>query len=112
MRASKVGIFFGDIQQSPRYNKAISMKILEYMTQATPVIINKLDMLGEFVTKSQGGWIIDYDSQELYQLLQKILQDETLLNETGGKGYEYVCQNCLWESQETELYRAIFPPPL
>ena len=107
MRQSKVGIFMGDIALSPRYNKAVNMKIFEYMTQAIPVIINRLDMLSELVIKSEAGWIIDFDDEELYRLLKTIKDNDNLLTERGVNGFNFLLQNELWENQEPTLYEAI-----
>jgi glycosyltransferase involved in cell wall biosynthesis len=108
IRKSKIGIFMGDITTTPRYNKAISMKVLEYMTQSVSVIINKVDMLSELVNKADSGWIIDYDSKELYQLLKTTLKNDAILNEKGRNGYEYLLKNMVWENQEFELFKAVF----
>ena len=108
MSSAKVGLFFGDIENSPRYDKSISMKVLEYFSQKIPVIINKLDVLGDFVEKSKGGWIVEYDSLSLYILLSDILEDKRLLSNKGNYGYNYVYLNALWENQEEELFKAVF----
>jgi glycosyltransferase involved in cell wall biosynthesis len=105
---SKVGIFMGDVTLSPRYNKGQNMKLLEYLSQKVPVIVNKLAMSGEFVERSQSGWVIDYNSRALFVLLCEILQDEALLRTKGEQGYEYVRDNLLWEYQEAALYEAVF----
>ena len=138
IKLSKIGIFVGDKILSPRYNKAISMKILEFLSQNVPVIVNDLDMLKEFVEKSQGGWVIGNvkckmknetrrgdvpiaskngtwghvpyrcESHELYNLLNEVLNDERLLNEKGKKGFEFLKGNMFWEMQERALYEAVF----
>ena len=107
IRLSKAGIFMGDKTLRPRYNKAISMKILEFLSQTVPVIVNKLDMLEEFIDKSQAGWVIDFDSKELYGLLSKVLVDEKLLHEKGKNGYEFLKKNMIWENQEQDLYKGV-----
>ena len=108
MKSARIGVFFGDTNSSPRYDKSISMKILEYLSQKMPIVVNKLGMLGDFVALSQGGWIIDYDSHTLFLLLSEILQNEALLLEKATKGYDYVSQNAVWENQEETLYKAVF----
>lgn len=108
IQASKTGIFMGDIQACPRYNQSISMKIFEYMSQCIPVIINKLEMLSDLVNKSDSGWIINYDSQELYNLLTNIIPDKELLDKKAISGYRYMLNNLLWEHQEKELFNAVF----
>jgi len=108
IRKAKLGIFLGDLKLAARYNQSISMKVFEYFTQKTPVIINQLEMLGEMVKISQGGWIIEYDSQELFLLLRSILGDEQLLRLKGEQGFNYTIKNYVWEKQESILYAAIF----
>ena len=108
IKNSKIGIFMGDKKLSPRYNKAISMKILEFLSQTVPVVVNKLDMLEDFIDKSQGGWVVGFDNQELYDLLCKVLNDEQLLKKKGQNGYEYLKENMVWENQECELYKGVF----
>ena len=105
---AKIGLFFADIEKSPRYDKAVNMKIFEYFSQGIPVIISDLTMLSDYVIKSEAGWIVKYDSYELYNLLQDILHDDNLLKQKGLKGYEYVQNNHLWEHVELLLYKAVF----
>ena len=99
------------------------MKILEFLSQNVPVIVNDLDMLKEFVEKSQGGWVIGNrslclceersnpdsgcESRELYDLLNAVLNDESLLTAKGKKGYEFLKANMFWEMQEQALYEAV-----
>jgi hypothetical protein len=108
IRLSKIGVFMGDKALSPRYNKGLNMKVLEFMSQMVPVVVSRLDMVGEFVEKSQGGWVIDYDSEMLYGLLCEVLSDEALLNEKGRNGFEYLKANMVWEKQERDLYDGVF----
>jgi glycosyltransferase involved in cell wall biosynthesis len=107
IRKSKIGIFFADINQSPRYNKAINMKIFEYMSQSVPVVVNQLDILSDFVIKSDGGWVTK-NITDLYDLLIKVLNDDSMLIKKGESGYKYILENHLWENQEQTLYKAIF----
>ena len=105
---TKLGIFFADIKASPRYDRAIAVKIFDYMTQSIPVVINKLTMLSDLINKAQNGWIIDYNSKDLYRFLCIILENESLLNEKGKNGYEYAIKNLSWENQEADLFNAVF----
>jgi len=108
MQLARVGLFLGDIKASPRYDKSISMKILEYFSQGIPVIINNLSVLSDFVLESRGGWVINYKSSDLYKLLTEIIGNEVLLKEKALNGYCYVYENAIWESQEKILYEAMF----
>ena len=108
IKKAKIGVFLGDTSLSNRYEKTIHMKIIEYLSQSKPVIINKLAMLSNLVNDSQGGWIIEYDSKELYDLSINILKDDILLREKGKKGFDFITNNFVWENQEETLYKAVF----
>ena len=108
IKLSKIGVFMGDKDLSPRYNKGLNMKVLEFLSQMVPVVVSRLDMVGEFVDKSQGGWVINYDSEVLYGLLCEVLSDEMLLNERGRNGFEYLKENMVWENQEGDMYEGVF----
>jgi hypothetical protein len=107
IKASKIGIFFADVDKSPRYDKAISVKIFDYMTQSVPVLINDLQMLSELVNDAQCGWIVDFDSESLFAQLYDIINDDALLSQKGQNGYLYAKGKLIWENQESELYKAI-----
>jgi len=106
IRQCRVGVFCADTTVSPRYHKGINIKIFDYMTQALPIVINKLDMLSDYITKAQCGWIVPYDSQQIYQILCEILADEDLLLQRGSNGLHYLTQHNIWEMQEPALYEA------
>jgi hypothetical protein len=108
MQKAKVGLFMGDITKSPRYDKSISMKILEYYSQGIPVVINELKLLGDFVNKSNGGWIIYYSECDLFILLKDILNNDNLLKEKALNGYNFVKKNAVWENVERWFYKAVF----
>ena len=108
IKASKIGVYMGDGKANKRYHKTINMKVYEYFSQSLPVIVNKLEMLSEIVNTTQAGWIIDYNSSQLYELLLQILHDDELLSQKGKLGYEYALKNLIWENQEPDLYRAVF----
>ena len=108
IRKSKLGIFFADTATSPRYDKAIAVKIFDYITQSIPVVINKLTMLSKLVNTAKNGWIIDFSSEELYRFLCIILENDHLLYEKGKNGFDYGSKYFIWENQEPDLYEAVF----
>jgi len=105
---AKVGVFFADVSRSPRYHQGINVKIFDYLTQAVPVVINDLSMLAGYIKEAQCGWIVPYDSQQVYHLLSEILSDESVLRQKGENGHQYLLQHNIWEVQEDELYDAVF----
>jgi len=105
---AKVGLFFADTATSPRYHKGINIKVFDYLTQRIPVIINNLSLLADYVTEAQCGWIIEYNSEELYKCLCDVINTEPLLTQKGDNGYQYLVKHNIWEKQEPDLLRAVF----
>ncbi|MCL1827189.1 MAG: glycosyltransferase, partial [Candidatus Cloacimonetes bacterium] len=106
MQHSKIGLFLGDVEHSPRYDKSISMKVLEYFCQGIPAVVNDLDVLGKFVTEAKGGWIVKYSAQALYDVLVEAFENPILIKEKAKNGYDYCQKYAVWENQENELYKA------
>ena len=108
IRQSKIGIFMGDINKRPRLDKTLNMKVLEYISQGVPVIVNESTVLKDFVNQSKCGWIIPYSSKELFYLLKRIINNEFDLDIIGAKARDYIYKKYTWENQEESLYEAIF----
>jgi hypothetical protein len=106
--SAKVGIFFGDGEQSPRYHNAIPVKIYDFMSQSVPVIVNRLDMVSRFVEAANCGWVLDYDHQALYDFLSSMLSATDEMEKRGKAGWEYIHSYLSWEKQERDLFLAVF----
>jgi len=105
---AKVGLFFADTATSPRYNRGLNVKIFDYLTQKVPTIINNLNMLADYVMQADCGWVVGFNSEDLYKCLCEVITNETLLTQKGKNGYQYLINHNIWENQEPVLYKAIF----
>ncbi|MCR4942156.1 MAG: glycosyltransferase [Campylobacter sp.] len=59
---------------------AMPVKLFEYIGKEKPIIASNGTMTGEFVSKNDIGWSIDYDISNLENLLIQINQDKNQIN--------------------------------
>lgn len=63
----------------PYMSKALSLKIFEYMSWGLPMIAARDTLAGEFIEEHGLGWVIDYDQQELQDLMRTLASNPQLV---------------------------------
>lgn len=66
----------------------LPVSLVEYMAMGLPVIVNDYSELGDFVRKTQSGYVI-HDPSELNPLLERIL-DKKDFSEISGRNREWI----------------------
>lgn len=72
-KASLFSLFF---EKSEYRNFAIPIKLFEYIENKKPIISVEGTSAGDFVYKNQIGWTIDYNVDDLKELLKQIYDNE------------------------------------
>lgn len=72
--------------KSDEYRKmAMPYKAFEYLGHEIPVIATKGTAIGHFTRQNQNGWVVSYDENEIRDLLNKIINDPTMLDQKKEK---------------------------
>lgn len=72
---------------------AVPIKLLEYTSYVTPVIVSEGTEAGSFVKRFQNGFCITYNISEITSLLEHIYQEQWLLLERHKKAVECLEEN-------------------
>lgn len=103
MRSSLVGLI--PLQPNEKYNRALPIKLLEYMACGLPVISARLSVMGRYVNDCGGGVL--YDStrpEELARCVLELLADPERRREMGENGLRAVREHWNWHRMEGVLF--------
>lgn len=81
---------------------AVPIKLLEYTSNVTPVIVTKGTEAGDFVEKFQNGFCINYKRKELDALFEYIYQNQEILLEKHEKALKAL-ENNTWEKRAEQI---------
>ena len=82
-----------DVTLSLRDTDGAACTVLESMSCATPVITGKIPSMTEWIDSGKNGFLIDHTSSaELSSVLNRLLEDRTLLDSLGASARETAVQ--------------------
>ena len=104
MRASLIGLV--PLLPNPKYDRALPIKLLEYMACGLPVVAADLPLQARYVRECAGGRI--YDSRrpdELARAILELLRDPAQRQQMGANGLRAVRERWNWDQMERELFQ-------
>lgn len=82
-------------------------KVISYMSLKIPVLalINKHNDYGQILEEKAraGYWAVASDKERVYELFDRLYNDETLRKEMGENGYKFYCENLTTEKVFAEM---------
>lgn len=99
---SKIGLSVLD-PDVKRYQYAIPLKLLEYLSFGLPVICNNFKILQPIVVDRKCGLCINYDKTELKKAIMTLLVNSDLYNEMSENAVKSVKAIYNWEIEEVKL---------
>ncbi len=94
-----------------RYQKAIPLKLIEYLQQGLPVIGNDFPILQELLRKSFVGKFINYTTKDLMQTMQDLLEmDLNAYQKMSATAKDIVRNELNWEKEEKKLHEILHNP--
>lgn len=102
MKTCLVGLV--PLTQNPKYNKALPIKLLEYMACGLPVIASNLPLVAQYINTSNSGLLYDAsNTDELAHCILQLLADPELRTRMGTNGKMFVMNKWNWNIMETLL---------
>ncbi|MBF0226409.1 MAG: glycosyltransferase family 4 protein [Desulfobacterales bacterium] len=80
------------------WNFAMPIKLFEYMSYKKPIIASNKTAAGDFVKENNVGWVINYDKEELINLL-KMLKLERDIISNKAENIDRILLNNTWKSR-------------
>lgn len=102
LKISKAGICLLN-PSTPRYKKAVPLKLLEYMSYGLPVIANDFPMVKEIVEGSGAGVCIDYSAQKLAETIKSFIFFEDFEKKMSHNAFFGVIYNRSWDFEKKKL---------
>lgn len=103
MHASLIGLV--PLLPNPKYDRALPIKLLEYMACGLPVVAARLPLVERYVRECDGGAV--YDStrpEELARCILELLADSDRCRRMGENGLRAVCERWNWGRMEAVLF--------
>ena len=103
MKTSLIGLI--PLQPNEKYNRALPIKLLEYMACGLPVLAARLPLMARYVNDCGGGLL--YDStrpEELARCVFELLADPERRRRMGENGLRAVRGRWNWEEMEKVLF--------
>jgi len=95
------------------------LKVYEYLACGRPVVASKINGITELLAQSRGGIaVMPENSHELGEAILYLLRDDSLREEMGSSGCNYVTANHTWVKVGTDVAGVLagraegVPPPL
>lgn len=88
------------------YQKAIPVKLLEYMAAGLPVIGSRFGYIEEIISKNQCGLLIEPgDPESLSQSICALLENPEITLNYGQNGWDAFQREYTWEKEQSKLLR-------
>jgi glycosyltransferase involved in cell wall biosynthesis len=117
-------IFLGDVNENvlpiiyncadvfafPSIQEGQGIALLEAQATAKPVVAFNVGGISEALLDKETGLLIKPDSHELADAILKLLDNESLRENMGRKGREFVCNNLSWDicaQRMLQIYREL-----
>jgi len=97
---SDIAIYF--IKPNELWNFAMGLKLFEYIAYKKPIIAVKGTAVGEFVETNNIGWVIEYKKQVLEELISKIKNNPSFIQEK-IKNIEKIIPYNTWNARAKQV---------
>ena len=81
---------------------SMPIKLFEYLSHVTPIIATKGSCGGDFVKNNNIGWVLDYESNDLENLLDNIIMNQKMLKEKYSNSVVALNKN-LWINRARQV---------
>ncbi|MDY0149075.1 MAG: glycosyltransferase family 4 protein [Kiritimatiellia bacterium] len=112
MRASLIGLV--PLQPNPKYDRALPIKLLEYMATGLPVVAARLPLMERYIRESDSGVVCDSSQPEdLACAILGLLNEPERCRRMGENGLRAVREWWNWGRMEValfEVYEALGAP--
>lgn len=81
---------------------SMPIKLFEYLSHVTPIIATKGSSGGDFVKNNNIGWVLDYESSDLENLLDNIIINQKMLKEKYSNSVVALNKN-LWINRARQV---------
>ena len=103
MKASMIGLI--PLQPNEKYNRALPIKLLEYMACGLPVIAARLPLMTKYVNDCGGGLLYDSTrSEELARCVLELLANPERRRRMSENGLRAVSERWNWNKMEEVLF--------
>jgi len=85
---------------------AMPVKLFEYLSHMKPIIASSGTAVGDFVSKHDVGWSIDYTEHDLNSLLNYIVKNKHIIKDKISNINSVISLNT-WESRVTEVVNSL-----
>jgi len=91
-----------------RYNKAVPLKVLEYLAVGIPVVANDFPQLKEIIARNHLGYCVPFHKQDIANAIDKLLQmPEAERKELAERSHKLIREQYLWTRVEPILLSAV-----
>lgn len=83
---------------------AMPVKVFEYLAHVTPIIATKNTVAGDFVEENKIGWSVEYDAEQLSQLLKRLVNNPKEIKEIHDNQVDKSKQNT-WKNRAQKVIK-------
>jgi glycosyltransferase involved in cell wall biosynthesis len=88
----------------PLYSLSSPTKLFEYMAMRKPIIANKeIIESSNALENSKGGILVNFNEEEFYSAMKKLLENSELRSEIGNRGYDWLSKNRSYEKMAINI---------
>lgn len=103
MRASLIGLI--PLQPNPKYDRALPIKLLEYMASGLPVVAARLPLMERYIRESDSGVVCDpTQPEDLARAIVSLLDEPERARRMGENGLHAVRKWWNWSRMEAVLF--------
>ncbi|MCB5249605.1 MAG: glycosyltransferase [Candidatus Cloacimonetes bacterium] len=102
IKKAKIGLSLLN-PNTKRYQKAIPLKLLEYMKEGLPVVANNFPIVSKVVTENNAGFCVDFDVEMTFNAVKKLLSDEELYLRYSQNAKMTIKEKYNWQNEEKKL---------
>lgn len=103
-----VGLIPYDPNTSLLYRYCCPNKLSQYMAAGLPILSNQLEEISKWLEWSNGGFVIDFDHEDLLiDHIHQLAFDSELRTTLGRNNRQYFLKQYHWEQQASEFYETV-----
>jgi glycosyltransferase involved in cell wall biosynthesis len=104
MKGASIGLVL--LQPFPSYEKALPVKMFEYMNHSLPVLASDFDLWSSILKNANAGVCVDSSSPvEIGRFVNRLLSDQEELERMGMAGSAAVMETYNWKSEVNALLK-------
>jgi len=101
---SSIGVLF--VKPTKYWKFVMAVKLFEYISYKKPIVAVKNTAVGDFVEENNIGWTLDYDENELRNLIMS-LQNNSSLVDAKIKNIEKIMSKHTWEARAFQVEKEL-----